>query len=175
MFPLMQTLPPTFDGKRTIPSLEVTRLMLSLISLGPEDKVLEVGTGSGSQTQALALTGAEVHSIELEPWVDSTQIVGDYVFLHSGDGKLGLPQEAPFSVIFATCGIEQIPKEWAEQLKQGGHLVAPVGDAKSQRLTLFVKEGFDLVPVRIAAYVRFQMLRAKPKPGKIPYQARNAS
>ena len=49
------------------------------------------------------------------------------------------------------------------------------GDAKAQRLTLFQKEGLELVPQRIAAYVRFQMLREKPKPGKIPYQAKHAS
>lgn len=168
----MRVLPQTFDGKRTIPSPEVTRLMLELVSLSSVDKVLEIGTGSGSQTQVLADTGAEVHSIELEPWIDSTKITGEYVFLHSGDGKPGLPQEAPFSAIFASCGVEQIPKEWVEQLVEFGKLVVPVGDAKAQRLTLFTKIDGELRPIRIAAYVRFQMLREKPPAGKIPYQAK---
>lgn len=138
--------------------------MLELLALKPGDKVLEIGTGSGYQTSELAKTGAEIHSIELEPWVDPTVITGDCVFLHSGDGRYGLEQEAPFIAIMATCGVEQIPAAWREQLMTGGYLVAPVGDSRSQRLTLFIKHEGELVPVRIAAYVRFQMLRDKPRP-----------
>jgi protein-L-isoaspartate(D-aspartate) O-methyltransferase len=155
----MLTLTPTFDGKRTIPSAEVTRLMVEMLNLGPQDKVLEVGTGSGSQTQAFAQTGAEVHSIELEPYIDSTKVTGTYIFLHAGDGRIGLPQEAPFSVIVATCGIAEIPKPWQEQLADGGRLLAPVGDVLCQKLTLFRKQGSELIPERIGAYVKFQMLR----------------
>jgi protein-L-isoaspartate(D-aspartate) O-methyltransferase len=169
----MLTLPATFDGARTIPSPHVTELMLGLLDLHSGDKLLEVGTGSGTQTEAFASRGAEVHSVELEPWVDPTQVVGDYIFLHSGDGRIGLPQEAPFTAIVATCGVEQIPKEWNDQLSEGGRLVAPIGDSKAQRLTLFVKRNTELIPQRIAAYVRFQMLREKPKPGKIPYQVKD--
>ena len=64
--------------------------------------------------------------------------------------------------IVATCGIEQIPREWAEQLAEGGRLVAPVGEPKCQKLTLFRKLGGELIPERIGAYSRFQMLRQKP-------------
>lgn len=167
----MLTLAPTFDGRRTVPSSEVTKVMLELLALTRDDKVLEIGTGSGYQTQELAKTGAEIHSIELEPWVDSTKIVGECVFLHSGDGKHGLEQEAPFSAIVASCGVEQIPDAWAKQLGDKGRLVAPVGDAESQRLTLFKKLLGELFPVRVAAYVRFQMLRQPPpvKPVKPHY------
>ena len=171
----MLTLPATFDGRRTVPSPEVTQIMLELLDLRPSDKVLEIGTGSGYQTKCLAMTKAEIHSIELEPWVDSTKIIGECVFLHSGDGKLGLPHEAPFSAILATCGIEQIPREWTEQLNEGGRLVCPIGDSSSQRLTLFRKCGLELRPMRIGAYCRFQMLRKKPQPGKPPYQVKDGS
>jgi protein-L-isoaspartate(D-aspartate) O-methyltransferase len=168
----MQTLAPTFDGRRTIPSPECRALIRQMLNLGPKDKVLEIGTGSGTQTSEFGATGAEVHSIELEPWVDSTQIVGDCVFLHTGDGIRGIPSMAPFTAIVATCGIEEIPQAWKEQLAEGGRLVVPIGDPGSQRLTLFRKEKSELIPVRIAAYCRFSMMKAKliPKPPKYqPY------
>ena len=166
----MLALIPTFDGKRTIPSPEVTRVMLELLDLKPFDKVLEIGTGSGYQTQELAKTGAEIHSIELEPWVDPLTLIGDCIFLHAGDGKDGLPQEAPFTAILATCGMTDVPDAWRKQLLAGGRLVAPVGDGKSQRLVLYRKSGDELQPVRVGAYVRFQMMRDKPKPLPPKYQ-----
>src|SRR5260221_449935 len=143
----MLTIAPTFDGKRTIPSPECRALIRQMLGLGPKDKVLEIGTGSGTQTSEFGATGAEVHSIELEPWVDSTQIIGDCVYLHSGDGVKGLPQHAPFTAIIATCGVEEIPPAWTEQLCDGGRIVAPIGTAESQRLCLFHKREGELCPV----------------------------
>jgi protein-L-isoaspartate(D-aspartate) O-methyltransferase len=170
----MLTLSPTFDGKRTVPNQRVTKIMGEMLALTPDDKLLEIGTGSGFQTAEWAKSGAEIHSIELEPWVDSTVIVGECVYLHSGDGHLGLPQEAPFTAIVATCGIEQIPREWIEQLAEGGRLVVPIGSPREQALALFTKRNGDLDPKRtVRGAVRFQMLREKPKPGKIPYQAKS--
>jgi protein-L-isoaspartate(D-aspartate) O-methyltransferase len=166
------TIAPTFDGKRTIPSAVVTRLMRDLLALESGDKLLEIGTGSGSQTATWAETGAEVHSIELEPWIDSTKVTGECVFLHVGDGSEGVAPEAPFSAIVASCGVEQIPRAWQDQLSEGGRMVVPIGPPACQRLTLFRKRQGEMVPERIAAYVRFQMLRNPPKPGKIPYQAK---
>lgn len=166
----MLSLAPTFDGRRTIPSKEVTDLILSLLDLKPGEKLLEIGTGSGYQTQRFADTGAEVHSIELEPWVDSTQILGDCVYLHSGDGILGLPQLAPFDAIVATCGVEEIPRAWVEQTCDGGRIVAPVGESQSQRLCIFQKQQGEVYPLRVGAYVRFQMMREKPQPKPPKYQ-----
>src|SRR5690242_11012500 len=110
----MLAIAPTFDGRRTIPSPECRALIRQMLNLGPKDKVLEIGTGSGTQTSEFGATGAEVHSIELEPWVDSTQITGDCVFLHTGDGIHGLRAFSPFTVIVATCGVNEIPRSWVE-------------------------------------------------------------
>jgi protein-L-isoaspartate(D-aspartate) O-methyltransferase len=163
------TVAPTFDGKRTIPSFQVTLIMLELLRLDASDKLMEIGTGSAYQTEKFRETGAEIHSIELEPWIDTTKVTGDYVYLHSGDGIKGLPSHAPFTAIVATCGIEQIPQAWTDQLGDGGRLVVPIGDSACQKLTLFRKHGGELIPERIGAYTRFQMLREPPKPGKVKY------
>lgn len=165
----MLALAPIFDGRRAIPSPEVTRIILELLQLTSEDKLLEVGTGSGSQTQAFAKTGAIVHSVELEPWLMPCGPLGTALYLHQGDGKQGLPEEAPFTAIVATCGCEEIPHAWIEQLANDGRMVLPIGDSQSQRLTLLRKTGEQLIPGRIGAYVRFQMLREPPKPGKVKY------
>jgi protein-L-isoaspartate(D-aspartate) O-methyltransferase len=170
----MLAIAPTFDGRRTIPSPECRALIRQMLKLGPSDKVLEIGTGSGTMTSEFGATGAEVHSIELEPWVDTTQIIGDCVYLHTGDGADGLPRYAPFTAIVATCGVEQIPRAWVEQLASGGRLVVPIGDAASQRLTLFEKAGGELLPKRICAYTRFSMMKERPKPEAPKYQAHGA-
>jgi protein-L-isoaspartate(D-aspartate) O-methyltransferase len=169
----MRVIGPTFDGKRTIPSWQISILMAELLQLKPGDKLLEIGTGSGYQTELWAQQGCEVHTIEMEPWIDTTKLTGDYVFLHTGDGIHGLPNHAPFTAIVATCGIEAIPRAWNMQLSSGGRLVCPIGSAASQRLTLFHKIDGELRPIRVAAYTRFQMMREKPKllPAKYaPYE-----
>lgn len=161
----MLNLAPSFDGRRTIPSPECRALIRQMLNLGPQDKVLEIGTGSGTQTSEFGATGAEVHSIELEPWVDPAVITGECVFLHTGDGINGLPSFAPFTAIIATCGVTEIPKAWVDQLAEEGRLIAPIGDARSQRLTMFTRcHGGELVPQRVAAYVRFSMMKERPSP-----------
>lgn len=135
--------------------------MAEMLRLTPEDKLLEIGTGSASQTIEWAKSGCEVHTIELkpvcEPW--RVRLGKDQVYAHMGDGKLGLPQEAPFSAIVATCGIESIPDAWQDQLSPKGRMVVPIGTSSCQRLTLFEKdEEGAFRPQRIAGYVRFSMI-----------------
>jgi protein-L-isoaspartate(D-aspartate) O-methyltransferase len=170
----MLSLAPTFDGRRTVPSKEVTDLMLELLQLTPQDKVMEIGTGSGYQTRRLAQTGAEIHSIELEPYVDPTIPFGECVYLYHRDGFLGLPEVAPFTAIVATCGLTEIPAAWVDQLRPEGRIVVPIGRADAQRLALFTKLQGHVSPKRIAAYVRFQMMRApdERKPLKPVYKDR---
>lgn len=158
-----------YQGKIAVPSPAVTDLMLEMLSLTPQDKLLEIGTGSGYQTERFAETGAEIHTIELEPWIDPTVPMGDCIFLYHGDGAKGVSSAAPFTAIVATCGVEEIPVAWPTQLSDGGRLVAPIGNAVNQRLTLFRKIGTELEPERIGAYVRFQMLREPAKPRKPRY------
>lgn len=142
-----------------VPEQACTDLMLELLELEPTDKLLEIGTGTGTQTAHWQKYAGEVHSIELHREYklnDST--LGGHVYLSYGDGAKGKPEEAPFDAIVATCGTPDIPEAWAEQLKDGGRLVAPIGSNRVQSLTLYRKVGEFLRPVKVAAYVRFVML-----------------
>jgi len=160
----MLTVAPTFDGKRTIPSQRITALMSECLQLTAKDKLLEIGTGSGFQTAEWAKSGCEVHSIELEPWVDPTAVKGDAIYLHAGNGMKGLPDEAPFTAIVATCGVSEIPDAWERQLAEGGILLVPVGDATNQRLIAYRKQNGELRPERVICICKFQMLRDRSTP-----------
>ena len=150
------------DG-RTIPSPEVTKLMYSMLELGPKDKLLEIGTGSSVQTSEWAKSGCEVHTIELKPVTEPWRLDNhglEQVYAHIGDGKHGLPREAPFTAIVATCGVSDIPEAWKDQLEPMGRIVAPVGTCEAQKLTLFRKtEDGHVVPQRVAGYTRFSMMQ----------------
>lgn len=147
-----------FKDGRTVPSTEVTELMAEMLQLHPGEKLLEIGTGSGMQTEVWTRFGCEVHTIECKPVVDPERRGLKQVYAHLGDGKNGLPQEAPFDAIVATCGARKLPEAWIQQLREGGRIVAPIGTPESQSLVLLRKKDGQLEPERIGAYVRFSML-----------------
>lgn len=143
-----------------IPSLAVTKIMVDMLEPKPTDILMEIGTGTGSQTVIWQKYFKEVHSVELnEKWhIAENQPLGPHVYLSWGDGSKGLPDAAPFDAIVCTCGLPDIPEAWKDQLADGGRLVAPVGTNQGQKLTLFRKLGGHLIPVRIGAYTRFVMM-----------------
>lgn len=110
-----------------------------LLQIQPQEKVLEIGTGSGYQTCILLELGAEVYTIERIAKIHekTSQILpklGYNAHFFCGDGSLGLPDEAPFDKIIVTAGAPFIPEILLKQLKVGGILVIPVGDATQQRM-----------------------------------------
>lgn len=116
-----------------------------LLQVQPDDRVLEIGTGSGYQCAVLLEMGAKVYTIERQNELfKKTNILfrklqyrpKRYVF---GDGYKGLPEDAPFDSIIVTCGAPEIPQALLSQLKIGGRLVIPVGD-ESQIMTLVVRD-----------------------------------
>ena len=142
-----------------IPSRRCTSLMLKMLKLKKTDRLLEIGTGTGTQTQTWQKHAGEVHTIELpKRWKVNDARIGGHVYLHYGDGAKGCPEGAPFDAIVATCGTPSLPQAWMEQVKEGGRIVAPIGTNEVQRLTLYKKKGENLIPQRVAAYVRFVML-----------------
>lgn len=136
---------PIGEGQ-TISQPYIVALMTQWLRLREGDKVLEVGTGSGYQAAVLAELGAQVFSIEInEPLARrAAQTLKDLgyadVRVKAGDGFFGWPEEAPFDAVIVTCAVDLVPPSLFEQLKEGGRLIIPLGDALSfQTLTLITK------------------------------------
>ncbi len=118
---------------QTISQPYIVALMTELLDIGPGDKVLEVGTGSGYQAAVLAEIAREVFTVEIvEPLGrQAAARLKDMGYANVrariGDGFKGWPEEAPFVAIIVTAAPERIPEMLAAQLKTGGRLVIPLG------------------------------------------------
>lgn len=109
-------------------------------------KVLEIGTGSGYQTCVLCELGAKVYSIERQKLLyDKTgPLIGQLGFkpkLFFGDGYKGKKAYAPFDRIIVTCGAPFIPEELLFQLAEGGRMIIPLGEGRTQTMTEIVRMG----------------------------------
>ena len=116
-----------------------------LLEIKKDDKILEIGTGSGYQTAVLCLMGAKVFSVERqnELFKQTSALLPKLGIrpkhLSFGDGYKGLPNHAPFDSIIVTAGAPTIPKPLMAQLKIGGRLVIPVGD-ENQIMTMLIRK-----------------------------------
>lgn len=132
-------------SRQTISQPYIVALMTQLLKVGPEDRVLEIGTGSGYQTALLAGLAGEVFSVErLRPLSTKAraalrEVGADNVRLRVGDGTSGWPEEAPFTRIVVTAGAPSIPAPLLAQLDTGGRMVIPVGDERRQIVTVAIK------------------------------------
>jgi len=132
---------------QTISQPFIVALMCSLLGLRGDEKVLEVGTGSGYQAAVLAHLAREVHTIERIPELAQeaarrlAELGLENVRVHIGDGTLGLPEEAPFDGILVAAAAPRVPQPLLEQLSEGGRLVAPVGRRGWQVLERWTRRG----------------------------------
>lgn len=133
-------------AEQTISQPYTVAFQTELLQVKPNDKVLEIGTGSGYQTAVLLEIGARVYTIERQKELfKKTKLFlpklnykpKKIIF---GDGYKGLPEDAPFDAIIVTAGAPFVPKPLLAQIKIGGRLVIPVGDIV-QTMTLFVRTG----------------------------------
>jgi protein-L-isoaspartate(D-aspartate) O-methyltransferase len=136
---------PIGDGQ-TISQPYMVALICSLLELHADERVLDVGTGSGYQAAVLAELGAEVHSIERVPELaararEALRLAGyaDRVEVHVGDGTRGLPAEAPFAAIAVAAAAPDLPPSLYDQLAERGRLVVPVGPRHEQLLEVVVR------------------------------------
>ena len=160
---------------QTISQPTIVALMTDLLALGPNDKVLEIGTGSGYQAAVLAevVPGGMVHTIEIVPELartagDRLAALGyDNIEVHEGDGYLGLPGQAPFAGIMVTAAAPEIPQPLVDQLAPGGRLVMPVGPTgETQYLTVMSKNKDGRVTKKVVLAVRFvPLVRSERDPG----------
>lgn len=130
---------------QTISQPYTVAFQTELLQVKPNDKVLEIGTGSGYQTAVLLHLKAKVYTIERQQELfKKTRLFFNKMNyrpkkLIFGDGYKGLPEEAPFDGIIVTAGAPEVPKALMSQLKVGGRLVIPVG-TDEQVMTLFERK-----------------------------------
>ncbi|WP_347710735.1 protein-L-isoaspartate(D-aspartate) O-methyltransferase [Geothrix sp. SG200] len=151
---------------QTISQPYIVAFMTAALAPRPEDRVLEIGTGSGYQAAVLAGLVAEVYTMEIvEPLAqraeaDLKRLGYTNVKVRAGDGYLGWPEAAPFDAIIVTCAPEDVPRALVDQLKVGGRMIIPVGSQwGAQELYLLRKTATGLrrqgvLPVRFVPMVR---------------------
>ncbi|MGD2279507.1 MAG: protein-L-isoaspartate(D-aspartate) O-methyltransferase [Candidatus Omnitrophota bacterium] len=148
---------------QTISQPYIVAYMTEVARLGPKDRVLEIGTGSGYQAAVLAEIVKEVYTIEIVKGLadSASRRLEDLgyknVHVRWGDGYKGWPEKAPFDAIIVTAAPPEIPEELIGQLKTGGRMVVPVGSF-FQELYLITRtdSGYDrkaLFPVRFVPMV----------------------
>jgi protein-L-isoaspartate(D-aspartate) O-methyltransferase len=134
---------------QTISQPYVVAFMTEKLGLRAEDRVLEIGTGSGYQTAILAETAGEVYTIEIIP--ELAKEVGDRfarlgydrIHLKVGDGYFGWADEGPFDAILVTAAAERVPPPLIEQLKPGGRLIIPIGGEFSIQNLILIEKNTD--------------------------------
>ncbi len=135
---------PIGEGQ-TISQPFTVAIMTEALRVKDDDKILEIGTGSGYQAAVLAVLGARVFTIERIPSLLKTArqaLDGMNVryVSKSSDGTIGWKEFAPFDGIVVTAGGPEIPKTLVEQLKVGGRLIVPVGSHDFQQLKVVTKK-----------------------------------
>jgi protein-L-isoaspartate(D-aspartate) O-methyltransferase len=152
---------------QTISQPYIVAIMTEVLRLGKQDRVLEIGTGSGYQAAVLAELVRSVYTIEIvEPLAaEARERLGRLgyrnVEVRTGDGYKGWPERAPFDAIMVTAGADEVPQPLLQQLKPGGRMVIPVGPAGGiQSLTLIEKQADgsirsrQILPVRFVPFTR---------------------
>jgi len=140
---------PIGEGQ-TISQPYMVALMTEALAVKPEDKILEIGTGSGYQAAILAELNCRVYTAERIPQLAfRAQEILRQLNYHSvavkvGDGTICWQEEAPFDGIIVTAGAPSVPQVLVEQLKIGGRLIIPVGDRFYQNLLRITRLSEDL-------------------------------
>jgi protein-L-isoaspartate(D-aspartate) O-methyltransferase len=158
--------PLPIGDKQTISQPYIVALMTEALRLQGNEKVLEVGTGSGYQTAVLAEMAVRVFSIERIAGLSfrANQTLRGLGYnncvLRVGDGTLGWPEEQPFDAIIVTAGSPHVPQPLVDQLAVGGRMVLPVGKDPSQELVL-IERFIDGLRTTSMGGVRFVALVGK--------------
>ncbi|MEM9826801.1 MAG: protein-L-isoaspartate(D-aspartate) O-methyltransferase, partial [Planctomycetota bacterium] len=131
---------------QTISSPFIVASMTEALEPDEEDKVLEIGTGSGYQAAVLSPLVKEVYSIEIvrELGESAAEVIKDLklenVHTRVGDGFKGWPEAAPFDKIIVTCSPEKVPQPLIDQLVEGGMMIVPVGERYQQTMYRMIKK-----------------------------------
>jgi len=150
---------------QTISQPYIVALMTQALDLSGNERVLEIGTGSGYQAAVVAELASQVISIERQPTLaaNAEQLLSDLgydnVEIHIADGSAGWPSAAPYDGIIVTAAAPRLPLALRDQLSQdGGRLVVPLGNAAEQSLIAIQRNGdqysqTQLGPVRFVPLI----------------------
>ena len=150
---------------QTISQPFIVAFMTEQLQTKKDQRVLEIGTGSGYQAAVLSELVAEVYTIEIvRPLAQRAEAVlrelgYKNVQVKAGDGYKGWPEHAPFDAIIVTAAPDHVPPPLVEQLKEGGRMVIPVGESGAQKLYLLEKRDGQVkqpavIPVRFVPLTR---------------------
>ena len=146
---------------QTVSQPSVVVRMIEALELGPRLKVLEVGTGSGYQTAVLSHLCRRVYTVERHaPLLKEAEARLYELRRHNvtgiaGDGALGWPEQAPFPRIIVSAAALEVPPALADQLAEGGIMVAPIGDERGEQRIIRVRRGADGFETEDLGAVRF--------------------
>lgn len=130
---------------QTISQPYTVAFMTDLLKLKGRERVLEVGTGSGYQAAVLSLLAGKVFTIERIPDLAQEakgrlkKLGYKNIYVKIGSGEVGWKEKSPFDSILVTAGVSEVPKELFEQLKDGGVLIAPVGEGIDKEMLKYTK------------------------------------
>lgn len=177
--------PLPIGGRQTISQPTMVGIMVQALAPGADDRVLEVGAGSGYAAAVLARLAGEVYAVERLPELaqQARERLRDDPNVHviEGDGSRGIPELAPFDAILVSAAAPEVPDSLRRQLKVGGRLVVPVGRRlQDQRLVCVRRTGEeawsqeDLGPVRFVRLVGAEGWGAERRRDRPRRQARAA-
>ncbi|WP_445382170.1 protein-L-isoaspartate(D-aspartate) O-methyltransferase [Robiginitalea sp. IMCC43444] len=151
---------------QTISQPYIVAFMTQALKLKGDEKVLEIGTGSGYQAAVLAAIAHDVYTIEIVPSLGKAarerlvKMGYNNIELRIGDGYAGWPEQAPFDAIMVTAGAEEIPEPLLQQLAEGGRMLIPLGPHRGVRDLVLIekKKGKfrqkNLMKVRFVPFTR---------------------
>jgi len=158
---------------QTISQPYIVAAMIAALQIGPDDAVLEIGTGTGYQAAILSRLARHTFTVERHATLSAlaekhlNQLGYCNVTLVIGDGSLGLPDRAPYDAIIVAAAAPQIPGPLLEQLREGGRMIIPVGTPDVQTLQLVRKNGGEPFTSNL------EVCRFVPLLGEAGFQPRN--
>lgn len=144
---------------------------LELLAVRPQDRVLEIGTGTGWTAALLTSMGAEVTTVEVDPGVATQaavnlKTVAGAPRLIVGDGAAGCPENAPYDRVHSTCAVVRVPCAWVEQTRPGGVIVTPWQPAPGYGWKLRLTVTQSRATGRLHGPAGYMMLRAQRTAGR---------
>jgi protein-L-isoaspartate(D-aspartate) O-methyltransferase len=149
------------EAGQTISQPYIVARMIEAAAIGPADRVLEIGVGSGYAAAVMSRVAAHVFAIDRVGELAALargrmeQLGYDNVAIRTDDGTEGWPEQAPFDAILVAAGGPAVPQPLREQLAIGGRLVMPVGSASEQQLVRVIRTGEDSFELQKLEAVQF--------------------